>query len=76
VLKMMHEGVRVTNITKREIIEGEIRRFILNKGEEPQFMYNRLKTMVNQVCNLKSTKWDDHKVFKLILSSLVFPNTT
>jgi hypothetical protein len=25
-------------------------------------MYNWLKTMVNQVCNLGSTKWDDHDV--------------
>jgi hypothetical protein len=56
VLKMTHEGDEVTKITKRETIEGELGRFVLNKGEEPQAMYNRLKTMVNQVCNLGSTK--------------------
>jgi hypothetical protein len=28
----------VTKITKREKIEGELGRFILNKGEEPQAM--------------------------------------
>jgi hypothetical protein len=39
-------------------------------------MYNRLKTMVNQVCNLRSTKWDDHEMFKVILRSLVFHNPT
>jgi hypothetical protein len=39
-------------------------------------MYNRLKTMVNQVCNLRSTKWDDHEMFKVILRSLVFRNPT
>jgi hypothetical protein len=39
----------VTKITKRETIEGELGRFVRNKGEEPQAMYNRLKTMVNQV---------------------------
>jgi hypothetical protein len=39
-------------------------------------MYNRLKTMVNQVCNLGSTKWDDHQMVKVILRSLVFRNPT
>jgi hypothetical protein len=35
VLKTTHEGDRVTKITKRETIEGELGRFTLNKGEEP-----------------------------------------
>jgi hypothetical protein len=35
VLKMAHEGDEVTKITKRETIEGELGRFVLNKGEEP-----------------------------------------
>jgi hypothetical protein len=76
VLKIAHEGDEVTNITKRETIEGELSRFILNKGEEPQAMYNRLKMMVNQVHNLGSTKWDDHEMVKVILRSLVFRNPT
>jgi hypothetical protein len=37
----------VTKITKRETIEGELGRFRLRQGEEPQDMYNRLKTLVN-----------------------------
>jgi hypothetical protein len=39
-------------------------------------MYNRLKTTVNKVRNLKSTKWDDHEMVKVILRSLVFCNPT
>jgi hypothetical protein len=74
ILKMAHEGDEVIKITKRETIEGELGRFVLNKGEEPQAMYNRLKTMVNQVRNLESTKWDDHEMAKVILRSLVFCN--
>jgi hypothetical protein len=62
----------VTKITKRETIEGELGRFMLHQGEEPQAMYNWLKTLVNQVRNLESTKWDDHE----ILRSLVFLNPT
>jgi hypothetical protein len=76
ILKTTHEGDEVTKITKWETIEGELGRFILNKGEEPQAMYNQLKTMVNQVRNLRSTKWDDHEMVKVILRSLVFRNPT
>jgi hypothetical protein len=66
----------VTKITKRETIEGELGRFMLHQGEEPQAMYNRLKTLVNQVRNLESNKWDDHEMVKVILRSLVFLNPT
>jgi hypothetical protein len=76
VLKTVHEGDKVTKITKRKTIEGELSRFVLNKREEPQAMYNRLKTMVNQVRNLGSTKWDDHEMVKVILRSRVFRNPT
>jgi hypothetical protein len=76
VLKTAHEWDEVTKITKRETIEGELGRFVLNKGEEPQAMYNRLKKMVNQVRHLGSTKWDDHEMVKVILRSLVFCNPT
>jgi hypothetical protein len=76
ILKTAHEGDEVTKITKRETIKGELGQFVLNKGEEPQAMYNRLKTMVNQVRNLGSTKWDDHEMVKVILRSLVFLKPT
>jgi hypothetical protein len=75
-LKTAHEGDEVTKITKHEMIEGELGRFVLNNGEEPQAMYNRLKTMMNQVRNHESTKWDDHEMVKVILRSLVFCNPT
>jgi hypothetical protein len=76
VLKTAHEGDEVTKITKRETIEGELGRFRLRQGEEPQEMYNRLRTLVNQVRNLGSKKWDDHEMVKVILRSLVFLNPT
>jgi hypothetical protein len=76
VLKTAHEGDEVAKITKREKIEGELGQFVLNQGEEPQAIYNRLKTLVNQVRNLESTKWDDHEMVKVILRSLVFLNPT
>jgi hypothetical protein len=36
-LKTAHGGDK---ITKMEVIEGELRWFTLNKGEEPQEIYN------------------------------------
>jgi transketolase N-terminal domain/subunit len=47
ILKTAHEVDEVTKITKHETIEGELGRFVLNKGEEPRAMYNWLKAMVN-----------------------------
>jgi hypothetical protein len=76
VLKTTHKGDEVTKITKMETIEGELGRFMLNQGEEPQAMYNWLKILVNQVRNLGSTKWEDHEMVKVILRSLVFINPT
>jgi hypothetical protein len=76
VLKTAHEGDELTKITKWETIERELGRFRLRQGEEPQDMYNRLKTLVNQVRNLGSKKWDDHEVVKVILGSLIFLNPT
>jgi hypothetical protein len=76
VLKTAHEGEEVTKITKRETIEGELGRFMLHQGEDPQAMCNRLKTLVSQVRNLGSTKWDEHEMVKVILRSLVFLNPT
>jgi hypothetical protein len=43
VLKTAREGDEVTKITKRETIEGELGRFVVNKGDESQAIYNRLK---------------------------------
>lgn len=66
-LKIAHEGDKITKIMKMELIEGDLRRFAMNKGEGPQDMHNRLKSLVNQVCNYRINKWMDHKVIQLML---------
>jgi hypothetical protein len=59
VLKTAHEGDEVTKITKRETIEGELGRFVLNQGEEPQALYNEM-----------TMKWSrlfyDHSFFTIL----------
>jgi hypothetical protein len=68
-LKISHEGNDATMITKIELVEGELGRFAMIRGEEPTQMYNRLKTLVNKIRSYGSTRWTDHNVVQLMLRS-------
>jgi hypothetical protein len=61
-LKISHEGNNATMITKMELVEGELGRFAMIRGEEPTQTYNRLKTLVNKIRSYGSTRWTDHDV--------------
>jgi hypothetical protein len=68
-LKISHEGNDATMITKMELVEGELGRFAMKRGEEPTETYNRLKTLVNKIRSYGSIRWTDHDVVRLILRS-------
>jgi hypothetical protein len=68
-LKISHEGNAATMITKMELVEGELGRFAMIRGEEPTQTYNRLKTLVNKIRSYGSTRWTDHDVVRLMLRS-------
>jgi hypothetical protein len=68
-LKIAHEGNNATMITKMELVEGELGRFAMKRGEEPTDTYNRLKTLVNKIRSYGSTRWTDHDVVQLMLRS-------
>jgi hypothetical protein len=68
-LKISHEGNDATMITKMELVEGELGRFAMIRGEEPTQTYNRLKTLVNKIRSHGSTRWTDHDVVRLMLRS-------
>jgi hypothetical protein len=68
-LKISHEGNNATMITKMELVEGELERFGMIRGEEPTQTYNRLKTLVNKIRSYRSTRWMDHDVVRLMLRS-------
>jgi hypothetical protein len=68
-LKISHEGNDATMITKMELVEGELGRFAMIRGEEPTQTYNRLKTLVNKIRSYESTRWTDHDVVRLMLRS-------
>src|SRR5699024_11234109 len=54
-------------LTKMELVEGELGRFAMIRGEEPTQTYNRLKTLVNKIRSYGSTRWTDHDVVRLML---------
>jgi hypothetical protein len=68
-LKISHEGNNATMITKMELVEGELGRFTMIRGDEPTQTYNRLKTLVNKIRSYGSTRWTDHDVVRLMLRS-------
>jgi hypothetical protein len=68
-LKISHEGNDATMITKMELVEGELERFTMIRGEEPTQTYNRLKTLVNKIRSYGSIGWTDHDVVRLMLRS-------
>jgi hypothetical protein len=56
-------------ITKMELVEGELGRFAMIRGEDPTQTYNRLKTLVNKIRSYGSTRWMDHDIVRLMLRS-------
>jgi hypothetical protein len=68
-LKISHEGNDSTMITKMELVEGELGRFAMKRGEEPTETYNKLKTLVNKIQSYGSTRWTDYDVVRLMLRS-------
>jgi hypothetical protein len=70
-LKISQEGNDATMITKMELVEGELGRFAMIRGEEPTQTYNRLKTLVNKIQSDGSTRWTDHDVVRLMLRSFM-----
>jgi hypothetical protein len=68
-LKIYYEGNDATMITKMELVEGELGRFAMIRGEELTQTYNRLKTLINKIRSYESTRWTDHDVVRLMLRS-------
>jgi hypothetical protein len=70
-LKISNEGNDIPMITKMELVEGELGRFAMKRGEEPNETYDRLKTLVNRIQSYGSTRWMNHDVVRLMLRSFI-----
>jgi hypothetical protein len=42
-----------------ELVEGELERFAMKRGEEPTETYNRLKTLVNKIQSYERLRAQD-----------------
>jgi hypothetical protein len=56
-LQMAHEGSKPMRMTKIEMLEGQLNRFIMFDDETLQDMFNHLKKMVKKAKALGSKKW-------------------
>jgi hypothetical protein len=52
-----------------ELVEGELGRFVMKRGEEPTETYNRLRSLVNKIRSYGSTRWTNRDVVQLMLRS-------
>jgi hypothetical protein len=61
---------------KRQLIEGQLDRFVMLDDEDPQEMYNQLKKLVNKVRAYDSKGWGGWRVIDRILWAYVVKDTT
>jgi hypothetical protein len=66
-LQRAHEGTNPVKKVKRQLIEGQLDRFVMLDDESPQEMYNRLKKLVNKVRAYGSRRWGDQRVIDRML---------
>jgi hypothetical protein len=66
-LQMTHEGSRPVRKAKVEILEGQLKRFIMYDDETPHKMFNWLKKLVNKTRALGSKKWTNRMLTKRLM---------
>jgi hypothetical protein len=66
-LQRAHEGTKHVMKAKRQLIEGQLDRFVMLDDEYPQEMYNRLKNLVNKVRAYGPRRWSDRRVIDRML---------
>jgi hypothetical protein len=60
---------------KRQLIKGQIDRFVILDDEGPQEMYNQLKKLVNKVWACGSRRWGDQRMIDGMLSGYAVKDT-
>jgi hypothetical protein len=69
-LWMAHEGSKHVRMTKIEMLEGQLNRFVMFDDETPQDLFNRLKKIVNKAKGLGSKKWTDRILTERLMRAL------
>jgi hypothetical protein len=58
-LQRAHKGTKPLKKAKRQLIKGQLDRFVMLDDKDPQEMYNRLKKLVNKMSAFGSRRWGD-----------------
>jgi hypothetical protein len=58
-LQRAHEGTKPVKKVKKQLIEGQLDRFVKLDDESPQELFNWLKRLVNNVRAYGSRRWSD-----------------
>jgi hypothetical protein len=66
-LHRAHEGTKPVKKANRQLIEGQLDRFVMLDDESPQEMYNQLKKLVNKVRAYGARRWGDWRVIDRML---------
>jgi hypothetical protein len=75
-LQRAHEGINPVKKAKKQLIEGQLNRFVMLDDEGPQEMYNWLKKLVNKVWAYGSRRWGDRRVIDRMLRAYTVKDTT
>jgi hypothetical protein len=75
-LQRAHEGTKPVKKAKRQLIKGQLDRFVMVDDEGPQEMYNRQKKFVNKVRAYGSRRWGDWRVIDRMLRAYAVKDTT
>jgi hypothetical protein len=75
-LQRAHEGTKPMKKAKRQLIEGQLNRFVMLDDEDPQEMYNWLKKLVNKVRAYGSKRWGDRRVIDRMLRAYTIKDIT
>jgi hypothetical protein len=75
-LQRAHEGTKPVKKVKRQLIEGQLDRFVVLDDENPQEMDNQLKKPVNMVRAYGLKRWDDRRVIDRMLRGYAIKDTT
>jgi hypothetical protein len=74
-LQKAHERTKHVKKAKRQLIEGQLDRFVMLDDECPQEMYNWLKKLVDQVRAYGSRRWGDQRVIDRMLQAYAVKDT-
>jgi ribosomal protein L17 len=75
-LQRAHEVTKLIKKAERQLVEGQLDRFVMLHDESPQDIYNSVKKLVNKVRAYVSRRWGGQRMIKRTLRACVVKDTT